>query len=413
MTPTGTLAAGTPAGRKRNTSLSIAAAAWGSAVTLAQVDEVGETDKIIDAQKEEEDEYEKTEEHVVEWTKQWDAVRQQILNAVGDVAGEEEAEEDVEVQACRAPGAHAHANSHFRRVVERERASLLTLRREITRTVNVWTDIMTGRVDNRNAAAELEMCVSHREAPQRWRSWGGDWSLYAELGEFLDVLLQRRLYWASQPASRPSEEEQEEENNLEESAPPSGGSHSVMRWRGPSSRHVWWGALSRPAALLGAVVVDSGHGWELGGLGDVVARVWDNASRERGNNKEAAKHEGCDLEQGAVVVEGLWLYGCQWDGQRVVDDTAAFHYWHSAGSRGDGSSSENWANGRVRAPNVLLRRRHEDDGVSKATPPHFVMAPLYAHRGSAVLVRVPLPLGDGETHAPAFWALRGVKMLVQ
>ena len=147
--------------------------------------------------------------------------------------------------------------SQFVRMVHRERLSLLRLRQEIHNTVHVWTEIMEGRVDNRHAAHTLENTVSKYQAPIRWKEWGGDWILATELGEFLELLKQRQQYWEN--VFVPS-------NAVALGAGVGG---SVIQYQ----RQIWWGALSRPESLLGVVIYDSGHGWHLGGMGDVVGRV--------------------------------------------------------------------------------------------------------------------------------------------
>ena len=117
--------------------------------------------------------------------------------------------------------------TQFDRVVQRERVALARLREEIAKDVTLWTEIMEGRLDNRNAAHILELAVSSYEAPHRWREWGGDWILASEMNEFLELLKERQLYWKN----------------------------SFVQ----NERKVWWGALSRPASLLGVVVFDSGE----------------------------------------------------------------------------------------------------------------------------------------------------------
>ena len=117
--------------------------------------------------------------------------------------------------------------TQFDRVVQREKVALARLREEIAKDVTLWTEIMEGRLDNRNAAHILELAVSSYEAPHRWREWGGDWILATEMNEFLELLKERQLYWKN----------------------------SFVQ----NERKVWWGALSRPASLLGVVVFDSGE----------------------------------------------------------------------------------------------------------------------------------------------------------
>ena len=222
-------------------------------------------------------------------------------------------------------------------------------------------------MDNRVAAHELEIAVSRYEAPMRWREWGGDWTLASEMSEFLELVKSRQDYWRE--------------------------SYVV------GQRRLWWGAMSRPSSLLGVVIVDSGHGWELGGLGDVLGRVVDGV-------------EETGEEEGAVVVTGLWLLGC--------------HIEPSTGCIVDGGGSS----GRVRAPDIVLRRRHRDDVVDV----NDILIPCYAHRGSSVLLQIPLKQSGGvsgdvvvvreeaggeaggeeeERREKAFWSLRGVKFLVQ
>jgi len=241
--------------------------------------------------------------------------------------------------------------TQFDRVVQRERVALARLREEIAKDVTLWTEIMEGRLDNRNAAHILELAVSSYEAPHRWREWGGDWILASEMNEFLELLKERQLYWKN----------------------------SFVQ----NERKVWWGALSRPASLLGVVVFDSGHSFELGGLGDVVGRVF-------GHDQGIDGGEDL-LEEGAVVVTDVWLIGCHIVDGHIVD--------------GGGSS------GRVKAPDIVLRRRHIDDIENEDD----IKIPCYAHRGSSVLLSIPLRQAHvGEDRKEkAFWSLRGVKLLVQ
>jgi hypothetical protein len=352
---------------------------------------------------------EQNEEHVVEWTKQWDSVRQQIVDVIGerDLAAYVDGAHHVGrhknrsfarvVSAGRPFGVFEGENlfpdgndgytSQFRRVIQRERIALESLRVKIGTTVGIWTEIMLGKVDNRRLASVLEIAVGRYETPQEWRMWGGDWSLCSELKEFLALLNERQEYWRH-------------------------------RWV-CSSRRVWWGVFSRPAAVLGAVIVDSGHGWELGGLGDVVGKVWHHrvgAGRpgeeigyeseeieaiseedDLGSGVTAEKISEHALEDGAIVIEGLWLLGCQWSQSgHIIDD--------ADGSGGDG---------RVAAPDVLLRRKHESDERLELRKDH-ISVPIYAHRGSSVLSTVPLPLAEDDVGVLGkdFFSLRGVKILV-
>eukprot|EP00946_MAST-07B_sp_MAST-7B-sp1_P003354 g3354.t1 len=354
------------------------------------------------------DPYEHFEEHTVEWTKQWDHVRKQIVRVIGKadlaayvdgahLAGQDERKTGVTVVSTGHPfgilegerlfpEARDGCYSQYQRIIKRERISLEALRVEIATTVGVWTEIMEGRVDNRRMASMLETAVGGLQTPHDWTMWGGDWSLCSEMSEFLALLKERQQYWRT-------------------------------RWVN-SSRRIWWGAFSRPAAVLGAVIVDSGHGWELGGLGDVIGKVWHSYKGSGDSYKEvgyesdeieesgehrklgdlAAENERAHgLEQGAVIIEGLWLLGCQWtENGHIIDD--------ADGSGGDG---------RVAAPDVLLRRRHESDVRFESRIDH-VSVPLYAHRGSSVLCTVPLPLADEDVGllSNEFFSLRGVKILV-
>lgn len=331
-----------------------------------------------------EEEDEDKEEHVVEWTKQWDRVRKQLLTVVlGDdycnttiierntyISSSKIDKEILELEQQHQKQS-VKETSQFLRVVQRERISLLRLRQEILKTVNVWTEIMEGRMDNRHAARTLETTVSNYEVPTRWRQWGGDWVLAAEMGEFLELLRERQQYWRTEwNASKHSIETKND--------------HKI-------ARKVWWGAFSRPQSLLGVVIYDSGHGWHLGGMGDVVGRVLDDI-------------EETGLESGAVVVTGLWLLGCHIVDGHIVDN-----------GLDDG--------GKSLAPDIVLRRRHQkdndvtsEDSTESQVENDSILVPVYAHRGSSMLLQIPLKQGKNEEEGKqekAFWSLRGVKLLVQ
>lgn len=131
------------------------------------------------------------------------------------------------------------------------------------------------------------------------------------------------------------------------------------------------------------ITINQGHSFELGGLGDVVGRVF-------GHDQGIDGGEDL-LEEGAVVVTDVWLIGCHIVDGHIVD--------------GGGSS------GRVKAPDIVLRRRHIDDIENEDD----IKIPCYAHRGSSVLLSIPLRQAHvGEDRKEkAFWSLRGVKLLVQ
>ena len=383
---------------------------------------------------ENEDEEDK-EEHVVEWTKQWDRVRTHILTVVRGGATTEATTTGgtVDTTQQHSPGLFLEQDivaleqqstsetSQFVRMVHRERLSLLRLRQEIHNTVHVWTEIMEGRVDNRHAAHTLENTVSKYQAPIRWKEWGGDWILATELGEFLELLKQRQQYWEN--VFVPS-------NAVALGAGVGG---SVIQYQ----RQIWWGALSRPESLLGVVIYDSGHGWHLGGMGDVVGRVsgvfggvvgwwcggvvvtcvgvvltfppsllcflFVNAHQVLDGVAETG------METGAVIVTGLWLLGCHIIDSHIVDNDDG-----SVGGVGSGT-------GKVVAPNIVLRRRHQQDQMDPGKEDALqnneeILVPVYAHRGSSVLLQIPLKQGKNEEEGrqeKAFWSLRGVKLLVQ
>ena len=374
-----------------------------------------------DNEDEDEDEEDK-EEHVVEWTKQWDRVRTHILTVVsgGETTEETMAGGAVDTQH-HGPGLFLEQDiaaleqqstsetSQFVRMVHRERLSLLRLRQEIHNTVHVWTEIMEGRIDNRHAAHTLENTVSQYQAPVRWKEWGGDWILATELGEFLELLKQRQEYW---------------DNVFVPSNAAALGAEvgSVIQYH----RQIWWGALSRPESLLGVVIYDSGHGWHLGGTGDVVGRVsgggFGDVCRSCAHVFPLFSlvsfvnvHQVLDgvaetgVETGAVVVTGLWLLGCHIIDSHIVDNDD-----RSVGGVGSGT-------GKVIAPNIVLRRRHQQDQTDPGTEEALqnseeILVPVYAHRGSSVLLQIPLKQGKNEEEGrqeKAFWSLRGVKLLVQ
>ena len=291
------------------------------------------------------------DEHVVEWTAAFPMVRDQIIQVVGTEIAAREALTSIVRDIARVTASSVVALTQFDRVVQRERIALARLRLEIAIEVGLWIEIMEGRLDSRHRAHVLEVAVSSYEAPHRWREWGGDWILASEMSEFLQLLESRQEYWR---------------NTFVE-----------------GTRKVWWGALSRPASLLGVVVFDSGHSFELGGLGDVVGRVYGHDQLEGGEE---------ELEEGAVVTQGVWLIGCHIVNGHIVD--------------GGGSA------GKVRAPDIVLRRRHVDDVINEDD----IQIPCYAHRGSSVLLNIPLRqahTGDDDRKEKAFWSLRGVKLLVQ